>query len=219
MTKLSKENINYKTIPILPVSELMILPGMIVPITLKSLRDKELIERAFFHGRIFGIVQPRYESKTLIEKIGVIVKIISFEEAKKDNKDVFIIKIKGLSRFEVMDVNISDDLFLMADIRSDKYQNDITPPPLPKFDRTLFIKQIVNFFESININIDIASIHKMNDYKLVDTFAMSCPFTPNQRQRLLEAVDINDRAFIMMEFFEMDFPNSSISKDDFNIIP
>jgi hypothetical protein len=64
------------------------------------------------------------------------------------------------------------------------------------------------FFDRQGINADSEILVSAPIEQLVNSLAMACPFTPGERQALLEAVTTRDRAGILTALVEMSVASS-----------
>ena len=72
-----------------------------------------------------------------------------------------------------------------------------------------------NFIKDINAQIDFEIIDKINNEELVKFIAMSCPFSKEDKQMLLETYDLNDMGNKLVSLFEF-YPTASANKKSLN---
>ena len=66
-----------------------------------------------------------------------------------------------------------------------------------------FIRGLKEFFAQRQISADWEAIDKAADEHLITSIAMLCPFAPSEKQALLEAPDLDERARLLIALVEM----------------
>ena len=80
---------------------------------------------------------------------------------------------------------------------------DLDAPPATGFDRDRFIRGLKGFFSQRQISADWEAIDKAAGEHLITSIAMLCPFAPSEKQALLEAADLDERARLLIALVEM----------------
>ncbi|MEQ9350009.1 MAG: LON peptidase substrate-binding domain-containing protein, partial [Alphaproteobacteria bacterium] len=106
---------------------------------------------------------------------------------------------------------LGDDAAAQSDARSDSgdsgpadvaISSDIAPPPA-QVDRERLFAALEVFTTRRQIKVDWESLRKAGNEALVTTLAMVCPFAPEEKQALLEAADLTERARALIAMIEM----------------
>ena len=108
-----------------------------------------------------------------------------------------------MSRFR-----IRDELPLLSGYRRvvpdwQPFAQDLDVPPATGFDRERFIRGLKEFFTQRQISADWEAIDKAAGEHLITSIAMLCPFAPSEKQALLEAPDLDERARLLIALVEM----------------
>ena len=189
-------------LPVFPLQGALLLPGGILPLNIFEPRYVQMVKDtiATKHRMIvmtLPMIQDSYGSK--VYKLACAGKLISFEETLDGR---FLISLCGIMRcrlnediqekggYKRMSVDFSDFL-------SDMKPNDI------EIERDGFFKTLRSYFDIKGLSADWKAIEKCEDEKLITTLAMLCPFSDVEKQSLLEANCLNDRAQIMKVILEM----------------
>ena len=212
--------INFpESLVLLPVSEALLLPRSIISIKIDTPEGKASINKSLEENRLFGLVQPRFVrgNEPSIEKIGICAKIIGFEEIFVDDTSFYLLKVVGISRFFIKNFDVDDFDVVRADIDWKNFFKDIVESDAPLlFKRDVFLhllkkysfhmnkKILLDFENAIFKKIDFDIFEYLPNERLVDFSALSLQLPPEQRQALIEAVDYNDRALILMEIMTLD---------------
>src|SRR5215469_8500687 len=80
----------------------------------------------------------------------------------------------------------------------------------PAFDRERLMRGLKGYFQQHQISADWSAINSVPGERLVTSVAMVCPFEPSEKQALLEASDLNERARLLTAMVEMALMNRSV---------
>ncbi len=193
-------------LPIFPLDGTMLLPRGHLPLQIFEPRYLNMIEHALGHGRMIGMIQPRYpqrhpmDDKAELFAIGCAGRIVSFAESE-DNR--FLITLRGICRFRVM-----DELALLNGYRRVKpdyspYRGDLTDPAAEEIDRDRLLSAARGYFATKDISCDWNAVDSAGDEALILSFAMMCPLETREKQALLECSGSAQRAGLLISLFEM----------------
>lgn len=197
-----KKNINLpKTIPIFPLSNLIIFPETTVPLNIFEPRYVEMINDTMKNSRMIGLIQPK---KTLSEKIpdlysvGCLGKITSFNETEDGR---YLIVLDGLSRFKIINEVKNDKLYRECNVSFDDFSQDITPgkESITFSDLKLIFRDLKKIFEKKGYVINWKELEKQSLNQTINTLAMASPFSIEEKQMLLESQNLNIRKTKMEE--------------------
>src|SRR5204863_9965826 len=73
----------------------------------------------------------------------------------------------------------------------------------PGFDRDRLLRGLMAYFQHHQIQADWDAITSVPGERLVTSIAMICPFEPSEKQALLEAPDLEERARLLTAIVEM----------------
>jgi hypothetical protein len=126
-------------------------------------------------------------------------RITSFSETDDGR---FLITLTGVSRFR-----IKEELPLLSGYRRvvaewGEFSGDRNPDDAD-FDRARLVHGLRHFFTQRQVSADWSAIEQVPAEHLVTSIAMMCPFAPNEKQALLEAHDLGERARLLTALIEM----------------
>ena len=109
----------------------------------------------------------------------------------------------GVSRFR-----IRKELSLLEGYRRvvpewGEFARDLAGDDEPGFDRDRLLRGLRAYFQHHRIEADWDAITSVPGERLVTSIAMICPFEPSEKQALLEAPDLNERARLLTAIVEM----------------
>jgi Lon protease-like protein len=193
-----------QTLPIFPLAGVMLLPSGRLPLNIFEPRYVAMVEEALGNKRLIGMVQPTGhtdpDGKVQIFQVGCAGRIHSFNETEDGR---FLINLQGICRFR-----IAEELELQRGFRRvrplwDEYLPDLTMPKPATIDRENLQKHMKCYFKLQGVAGDWDTIEKTDDCRLITSLAMICPFTPSEKQALLEAKDTEERCRLLVTLMDM----------------
>jgi Lon protease-like protein len=190
-------------LPVFPLTGVLLLPRGRLPLNIFEPRYLAMFRDAMDGERLIGMVQPSdppvRELNPAIYPLGCAGRITSFSETEDGR---FLVTLTGVSRF-----GIREELPLLSGYRRvipewDKYAGDRNVDD-GSFDRARLVRGLKNFFAQRQVSADWSAIDEAPAEHLVNSIAMMCPFAPNEKQALLEARDVGERAKLLTALIEM----------------
>ena len=199
--KIDKEK-NPDSLPILPLRNTVLFPGVIIPITVTRERSVKLINEAEKNNKIIGVVAQKdstVESPKVddLNRIGTVAQILKVLKMPDGNITAVI---QGRKRFEIEDI-ISIDPYYKAKIKD---YTELKPYSDKEFDALVSSIKDIAFKiidESPNIpNEASIAIKNIKSSSFVINFVSSnMTITMLNKQKLLEEIDLKKRAIKVLE--------------------
>ena len=173
-----------ETLPIFPLSGVLLLPGGKLPLNVFEPRYLAMIFDALAGHRMIGMVQPQQpggfagdglptdDGRPKVHKVGCAGRIVSFNETEDGR---LLLALSGVCRFDI----------------------------LRELDRERLMAALAAFFRGRNLSTDWDAVKQAADANLVTSLSMVLPFGPAEKQALLEAADSTARAKLLIAFLEM----------------
>ena len=182
-------------IPVFPISNFIIFPKTTVPLNIFEPRYIEMIDDSMKNSRMIGMVQPKKNSKNSIPElysVGCIGKITSFNESEDGR---YLIIINGLSRFKIVDEIKNNKLYRECNVSFSEFKDDISSnkEEIKFTDLELIFKNIKNLFKKKGYIINWKELEKQDLNQTINTLAMASPFSLEEKQVLLETINLFDR--------------------------
>jgi uncharacterized protein len=193
-----------ETIPIFPLSGVLLLPRGRLPLNIFEPRYLAMTRDALAAERLVGMIQPQDPHPSgmnpRVYPVGCAGRITAFAETDDGR---FLITLTGVSRFRIL-----DELPLRSGYRRvaadwRPFARDLDDADEPAIDRDRLLRGLRGYFGRHNISADWEAIGKAPGERLVTTIAMVCPFEPSEKQALLEAADLAERARLLTAIVEM----------------
>jgi uncharacterized protein len=190
-------------LPIFPLTGVLLLPRGQLPLNIFEPRYLAMFRDAMDGDRLIGMVQPSgppiREMNPEVYPLGCAGRITSFSETEDGR---FLVALTGVSRFR-----IKEELPLVSGYRRvvpawDDFAEDRNSDDMG-FDRTRLTAGLRRFFEQRQLQADWSAIDQAPGEHLVTSIAMMCPFAPNEKQALLEAKTLDERARLLTALIEM----------------
>jgi Lon protease-like protein len=200
------------TVPVLPLSGALLLPFAQRPLNVFEPRYIQMIDRALGADRLIGLVQPEDASeespqgKVPLRRIGTLGRITHFEEVADER---YLIILDGMTRFE-----LGDELTVMTPYRqfridAGRFASDFEQGyGADAVNRGRFLKMMRDYAEFANLSLDWDEIGKTGTAELVNFCCMVSPYGAAEKQLLLEAPSLEDRAETLIALAEVEMARS-----------
>lgn len=180
-------------LPLFPL-DMVLLPGVPVPLHIFEPRYKEMIKECMEKNLHFGIIRTKGES---MASIGCTAEIMNVLKTYPDGR--MNILAEGKKRFEVLQVN-QERSFLQADVFY--LQDEVTKPEESELKTAVRLHgEIMTLAGAQPEDVEQAGTQELA-YRL----AGSLPFDPDFQQALLEMNSEADRIKAVISFFEKILP-------------
>ena len=196
---MKKNNLPNK-IAVFPLSSAIFFPRTILPLNIFEDRYIQLVNDCMKENRMFGMVQPKNKKGMSPEvyKIGCLGKIVSFNETEDKR---FIISLSGIIRFRIKNEITKEKMYRNFEVDYSEFLNDLEEKKIKieNYDKKNLVNKIKVFFNKINYPIDFNELVKLDSDQLVNTVSMISPFSVEEKQKLVETINIDDKIKILSE--------------------
>ena len=205
-----------KTIPVFPLSNFIIFPKTTVPLNIFEARYIDLVNDSMKSDKFIGMIQPKpiSQEKSLIKfpelhEIGCLGKIVSFKETEDGR---YLIDLKGVIRFKISKELKTNKSYREFEVNYNTYLNDLNDEKedLKFSDLELIFKDLKSLFEKRGFIINWKALAKQSLDETINALAMASPFSLEEKQVLLEAINLDLRKNKIAEIL------STYTFDEFN---
>ncbi|WP_291297682.1 LON peptidase substrate-binding domain-containing protein [Elioraea sp.] len=192
-------------IAVFPLTGALLLPFGRLPLNIFEPRYLAMIEDSLAHGRMFGMIQPNAADQAgasgpALYRVGCLGRVSSFSETDDGR---LLVTLTGVIRFTV-----AQDLPMRHGyrrVRADyaAFLGDLDATIRPILDRERLEDSLKAYFRANRIDANWDAVRETPDAMLITTLAMVCPFEPREKQALLEAPSIQDRADMLLALVEI----------------
>ena len=197
------------SVPMFPLSGALLLPFSHRPLNIFEPRYVEMVDAALSGNRMIGLIQPEDPSeesprgRAPLQKIGTLGRLTHWEE---NGEGRYFIILEGLTRFELVSELTVMTPFRQATIDATGFSLDFQRSyGEDGVDRDRFLKMMKDYAEFANFELNWDEISKTGTADLVNFCCMVSPYGAKEKQVLLEARSLEDRAetLIALAEFEM----------------
>ena len=190
---MKKEDLPNK-IAIFPLSNFIIFPKTSVPLNIFEPRYINMIDDAMKGNRMIGMIQPKsFNQKTPdLYKIGCVGKITSFNETEDGR---YLIVLAGVSRFKITEELKTQKLYRLCkvDFKDFSYDLEEKDEEIKFSDLKFIFKNLKSLFAKEGYKVNWKELEKQNLDQTINTLAMASPFSVEEKQILLETIDLYER--------------------------
>jgi Lon protease-like protein len=194
-------------IPLFPLGGALLLPRGQMPLNIFEPRYLAMIDDALKRERVIGIIQPEPETGRQPEippllKVGCLGRITQFSETGDGR---YIITLTGISRFRLLEELSVTTPYRQGRVGYDAFAADfVARSGEEEVDRKGLLKALRDFAKANDLKIDWKGVNEAPNEALVNALSMMCPFGPREKQALLEAQTLKDRAEVLVAITEIE---------------
>ena len=181
-------------IPVFPLSNFIIFPRTTVPLNIFEPRYIDMVDDAMKSNRMIGMIQPKKynQNSKILYNIGCAGKISSFNETDDGR---YLIVLVGISRFRIVSEIDNEKLYRECSVDFNEFKNDLEEEKeeLKFSDLRLIFKDIKSLLNKKGYIINWKDIEKQNLNQTINTLSMASPFTLEEKQVLLETLNLSER--------------------------
>ena len=192
-----------ETVPVFPLEGVLLLPRGQLPLNIFEPRYLQMFEDALGKGRLLGLVQP-YDDEggtDNLQRVGCLGRISSFSETDDGR---MVVSLTGVARFAVAEeLNVLTPYrHIRADYRP--FESDlIADVGSIDVNREGVLDVLKRYLEANGMSADWSAIESSNNEALVNSLCIISPYGAQEKQAMLEAATLAERAEILIALTEM----------------
>tara|TARA_X000000950_G_C13555115_1_gene513218 strand:+ start:51 stop:668 length:618 start_codon:yes stop_codon:yes gene_type:complete len=175
-------------IPVFPLSGVIYFPKTNLPLNIFEQRYLSLINDAYNKDKLMGMVQSKKESKSVYE-IGCLGKISDYQKSKDGR---ILINLTGISRFRILKEVPNDKLYREFQVDYESFEEDVENTN-NKVDSEELMEKAKTFFKRNGLLLNWREFEKLDHVQKINTLSMIAPITNEEKQKLLEAVSLENK--------------------------
>jgi uncharacterized protein len=192
-------------IPVFPLPGALLLPRGHMPLNIFEPRYVAMIDDALRNRRLIGMIQPEVEDGSGLPRlyqVGCAGRITQFAETGDGR---YLIQLTGIARFRVIEEEIVATPYRQCRITAEPFAVDFTPRAgEEEVDRPTLIVTLKAYLEANNLQADWNAIQQAPNEALVNALSMMSPFDVREKQALLEAASLKERADILVAITQIE---------------
>lgn len=195
-------------VPVFPLSGALLLPNTHRPLNIFEPRYVDMVDAALAGDRLIGLIQPvddKEESpagRPPLLGVGCLGRITQFEE--QDDGRYFIV-LEGVTRFDVVRELPATEPYRLCEIATERYASDFEPDYGEEdIDRERFLSRMHDYAEFADLDVDWSEVDRISTADLVNFCCMVTPYGAQEKQALLEARSLHERAETLIALTEVE---------------
>ena len=181
------------SVRLFPLPGVLLLPRAVLPLNIFEPRYLQMVRDAMAGDRMIAMIQPRNDREPWeLFGVGCVGRITQYSE-KGDGR--YLIALTGICRFRLGRELPPGMPYRQAEADFAPFVADWNPAdPLAAAQRADLESSLRHYLDLNDMSADWDSVSAADDESLVNTLAAICPFAPAERQAILEAPSLADRA-------------------------
>ena len=197
-------------IPVFPLTGVIYFPKTNLPLNIFEKRYLDLVNDTYKKNKLMGMVQSR-KNNNEVYNVGCLGEISDFQESKDGR---ILINLTGITRFEIIDEIKNQKLYREFKVDYKKYLSDLEKFKIEKSTDKLMEKAKI-FFKKNGLLLNWKEFEKLDQYQRINTLSMISPVSNEEKQKLLEALTIDDKIITLeniIDFYlhEVSFNNQTV---------
>src|SRR5690349_1861217 len=198
-----------RRIPVFPLSGALLLPRAQLPLNIFEPRYLAMVDDALSGARIIGMIQPVQDAAESRQPApppslfatGCAGRLTAYAETPDDR---MLITLTGIARFRLLEEIQSPGPYRLVEADYAPFADDfVSNLGEEQVDRPALLKAFRDFLDAHNMGADWDEVAEATSETLVNTFSILSPFSPIEKQALLEAGDLKTRADMLVALTEM----------------
>lgn len=182
-----------ETLSVFPLPEALLLPRGRLPLNIFEPRYLAMFDDALkTPHRLIGMVQPADATRPPpLRSVGCAGRIVSFSETEDGR---YLVVLAGICRFAPIEELEGFTPYRRVKADWSRWGHDLGRRDIDEgFDRPAFLSLLKRYFAAAGLSTDWDSLKEADEEMLVNSLAMLCPFSAEEKQALLEADRLMDR--------------------------
>lgn len=192
------------TLTVFPLPGAVLFPHWHLPLNIFEPRYLNMIDDAMAGNRLIGMVQAvgGDRQKPDLAGIGCAGRITSYSETEDGR---YLITLTGIARFRIIDELSVLTPYRQVDADWTPFANDLKPEStdgLPA--RDVLVSALRDYVSTHDMKADWKAVEVAPVDSLIQALAAGSPFSVMEKQALLEAPTLKDRAAMLITLLRMD---------------
>lgn len=200
-----------ETIPVFPLAGVLLFPRWSLPLNIFEPRYLNMIDDAMRGDRLIGMIQSQGGDRTTPElaTAGCAGRITSYSETDDGR---YLISLTGICRFGVHEELTVETPYRQVRPDWEAFGSDLIAPPEPSLPLRPDLVRALQRYTQINaLEVDWEAVENAPMETLINALCAGCPFGPLEKQALLEAPGVTERAQTLIALLDMDMPGDDSS--------
>lgn len=204
-------------VPILPLKNTVLFPGVVIPITVGRDKSIQLIKEANKGDKVIGVVAQKdqeVEDPSILDiySLGTVAQILRVLTMPDGNTTIII---QGKKRFEIEQV-ISEEPYIKAKIKKVKEEKSLQDTSefsaIVESIKDLALK-IIRESQNIPSEASFAIKNIQSHAFLINFVSSNMSLTVQEKQGILSKANIKERALLCLQFMNLEYQKLELKND------
>lgn len=186
------------TLAVFPLDGALLFPRGVLPLHIFEPRYRQMVRDALAGASMIGMIQPRGTGDPpSLFAIGCVGRI---EEVSETPDGRFMLTLAGLHRFRIAEELVVTTPYRQIVADYGGFADGDDPAPLAPAMRAAVEHELAGYLGARSMAADWTAVTDADDESLINSLATACPFETAERQALLEAPTLAERADLLLAF-------------------
>ena len=198
-------------IPVFPLSGIIYFPKTNLPLNIFEPRYLALINDCMHSNKYMGMIQSKRNSSD-VYSVGCLGKIT---ENTKTKDGRILVNLIGVTRFVIKAEINNDKSYREFEVTYEKFKEDLDQKKelSRKIDQINKLSEKTKvFFKKNGLLLNWKEFEKLDQDQRINTLAMIAPITNEEKQTILESVNIQSKTKTLSEIIEFYLYDNSVNK-------
>ena len=177
-----------KVIPVFPLSGVIYFPKTNLPLNIFEQRYLNLVNDAYKKDKLMGMVQSKKENDTVYE-IGCLGQISDYQKSEDGR---ILINLTGISRFKILKEVSNNKLYREFEVGYESFVEDVENTN-NEVNAKVLMEKAKTFFKRNGLLLNWREFEKLDHNQKINTLAMIAPITSEEKQKLIEAISLENK--------------------------
>lgn len=203
-------------IPVFPLAGCILLPRATLPLNIFEPRYLRMVDDAIGGSRMIGMVQPAgaggptgspLENSAGLRDVGCAGRITAYQELDDGRLSIVL---TGIARFRIQEERPFSQPYRVMAVDYLRYERDLVMDDAEddSVDRPQLLDTLKRYLAQRNLKADWTAVQQTGTETLVNWLSVASPFGAAEKQALLEALTLKERAEALMTLAEMELAAS-----------
>jgi len=192
-------------IPVFPLDGALLLPGCQLPLRIFEPRYLNMVDDAMSGARLIGMIQTRHggdRARPNLADVGCAGRVTAYSET---GDGCYMITLSGICRFGAGEELSASTPYRQLRPDFDRFAADLADDNgAVTFDRPSFLRVLRRYLDHKGLAVEWDAARQAPAGALINSLAMGLPLDPPEKQALLEAGNLTDRARVLAALLEID---------------
>jgi len=203
---------------VFPLRGAILLPRATLPLNVFEPRYLAMLDDVMSGMRVIGIIQPTHAPADVespagravdLKRVGCAGRVTTYQELDDGR---LVITLTGIMRFETIDEAATAAPYRVMSVSYDRFVKDLAEGyGEEQIDRNRLLGVLRTYLDANRLSADWSAILSAPTEYLVNALSVMSPYGPEEKQALLEALDLKSRADVLVALTEMELASGGSS--------